>query len=114
MSTQAITQIDLETQMLKICDAIEAEIDCLKKLSDQRAEAESEYKYKQARSMVNQTTKIPIATKEAVAHLHAQEDFRLWKILEAREKATQQALIGLRSRLDALRTICANVRAAGG
>ena len=114
MTYQPITQIDLESQMLNICDAIETEIESLRSISDQRAEAESEYKYKQARSIVNQTTKIPVATKEAVAHLVSQEDFRLWKILEGREKATQQALIGLRSRLDALRTICANVSAAGG
>lgn len=108
---EPINQIDLESQMLRICDRIEADIELLFDLSAQRAEAESAYKYKYSRSMVEQTTKVPVASKEAIAHLRASDEYRNWKVLEGREKATQQSLIASRARLDALRTISANVRA---
>ena len=109
--TDQIHQIDLEAEMLRICDRIEADIELLADLSTQRAEAESAYKYKHARSMVEHTGKVPVASKEAIAHLRASEEYRQWKVLEGREKATQHSLIASRSRLDALRTISANVRA---
>lgn len=110
-TTDQITQIDIEEQMLRICDRIEQDIDLLADLSTQRAEAESAYKYRHARSMVEQTAKVPVASKEAIAHLRASEEYRQWKVLEGREKATQQSLLASRARLDALRTISANVRA---
>jgi len=49
-----------------------------------------------------------------VAHLKATSDYREWRTLEAQERATQQLLTSLRAQLDALRTIAANVRYAGG
>ena len=52
--------------------------------------------------------------KEAHAQLRASDVFSDWKLAEAKEKATQQALIAIRTLMDALRTISANVRAMGG
>lgn len=113
MSTATLTHVDLENEMLRVCRRMEEDIEVLTEVSNDRAEAESSYKYKHARAMIEQTEKTPVATKEAHAHLRASDDYKLWKILEGREKATQQSLIASRSRLDALRTICANVRATG-
>lgn len=109
-----LTQIDLETEMMRICSRMETDIDLLADLSTQRAEAESAYKYKYSRALIETTEKMAVAIKDALAHLRASDDFRQWKLLEGREKATQQSLIASRSRLDAMRTICANVRAVGG
>lgn len=109
-----LTQIDLETEMIRICNRMETDIELLADLSTQRAEAESAYKYKHARALIETVEKMPVGTKDALAHLRAADDYRQWKLLEGREKATQQSLIASRSRLDALRTICANVRAVGG
>ena len=109
-----ISQMDLEAEMLRICTRMETDIELLLQLSTERAEAESSYRYKHARAIFEQEGKIPVATKDAVAHLRAADEFRQWQLLTGREKATQQSLIASRSRLDAMRTICANVRAVGG
>lgn len=114
MNTANLTQVDLENDIMAICDRMEQDIQTLAELSVQRAEAEADYKYRHARAVIEQEGKAPVATKEALAHLRASEQFKTWKILEAREKTTQQSLLAARSKLDALRTICANVRAAGG
>jgi hypothetical protein len=49
-----------------------------------------------------------------MASLMSKEEWRRFKLLEAREKAAQQYLITIRARLDSLRTMAANVRASGG
>jgi len=103
---------DVEERIIRLSDVLEEETERYADLAEQRAEAESDYKYRHSRALVEQAGKIPVATKDAVAHLRASDDYRRWKILEAREKATQQKLIAARSQLDALRTVAANVRAA--
>lgn len=112
--TSPLIQVDIEAGMLRICDQLEQLTEELSRVSAERAEAEAEYKHRYSRALVEQTGKVPVSTKEAVAHMKATNSFREWKILEAREKSTQQALFTHRSRLDALRTISANVRASGG
>jgi hypothetical protein len=114
MNTAQVTQVDLETEIMRICDRMERDIDLLVTLSAKRADAEADYRHRHAVALVTQEGKVPVATKDAVAHLKATDEFRAWKLLEAQEKATQQSLLASRSRLDAIRTICANVRAAGG
>lgn len=109
-----LAQMDLESEMIRICQRMEDDVDVLAQVSTERAEAEADYKHKHARALIDQTDKMPVGVKDAMAHLRATEDYRRWKLLEAREKATQQSLVASRSRLDALRTICANVRALGG
>jgi len=107
---EILNQVDIERRILRVTDALDEQTDLFSKLSVSRAEAEAEYRHAFARAIVEQDGKIPVATKEAVAHMKSPDAFRQWKILEAREKATQQKLTSLRSQLDALRTIAANVR----
>lgn len=109
-----MTQVDLEDQLMRICERMEQETDLLLSLSTERAEAEADYKYKYSRTLISISEKMPVSSKEARAYLSASEEFRKWQLLQAREKATQQSLLAARSRLDAIRTVCANVRAAGG
>jgi len=106
-----ITQADVEQRIIRITDALDEQTELFAELSAGRADAEAEYKYAYSRAIVEQAGKVPVATKEAVAHLRSPDSFRRWKLLEAREKATQQKLTSLRSQLEALRTIAANVRA---
>jgi len=114
MNASHISQIDLEEQLMRICERMEEETDLLLQVSIERAEAEADYKYKYSRTLMSISEKMPVASKEARAYLSASEEFRKWQLLLAREKATQQSLLAARSRLDAIRTVCANVRAAGG
>ena len=109
-----ITQVDLEDQLMRICERMDEDTGLLLELSIDRAEAEADYKYKYSRTLINISEKMPVSSKEARAYLSASEEFRKWQLLLAREKATQQSLLAARSRLDAIRTVCANVRAAGG
>lgn len=111
---EPLTQIEVESRILRLCDALEENLDTFRGLAARRAEAEADYKHKYSRALVEQSAKVTVAQKEAVAHLRATSDYRDWRTLEAQERATQQLLTSIRSQLDALRTIAANVRYAGG
>lgn len=107
---EMLTQVDVEQRIVMIIDALDEQVALFAELSAERADAEADYKYAFSRGLVEQPGKIPVATKEAVAHLRSPDAFRKWKLLEARERATQQHMTSLRSQLEALRTIAANVR----
>lgn len=109
-----LIQTDVEDRILNLCMALEENVELFSRISSMRAEAEADFKLKYSRAIVHQTAKVTVSNKEAIAHLNSADDFRRWKLLEAQEKATQQAMTSIRSQLDALRTISANVRASGG
>jgi hypothetical protein len=109
-----IIQTEVEDKLQSLCDLLETNCEEYASVLGQRAEAEADYKYRFNRSLVEQNGKVPVVTKEAIAHLKASGEYRAWKRLEAQEKGLQQTLTSIRSQLEALRTISANVRAAGG
>jgi hypothetical protein len=113
-TTTPLTQVDVEGEIMRLCAELEDQVELFATVAEQRAEAEAAYKHHYSTALLQQQGKVTVSTREAVAHLRASKEFQLFRILEAREKATQQALIGIRCRLDSLRTIAANVRAAGG
>lgn len=104
------SQADVEERILHLSDVLEEQVELFSKLTIERAEAEANYRYKQSRSLVTQTSKTTVAMREALAHLHASDEYRTYRILEAQEKATQAHMTAIRSQLDALRTVAANVR----
>lgn len=106
------SQADVEDRILRLSDTLEEQVELYAELITQRAEAEADYRYKQSRALLDQTSKTTVARSEAFAHLKASEEYRIYRILEAREKATQAHMTALRSQLDALRTVAANVRAS--
>jgi hypothetical protein len=110
---QMITPLSLgevEERILRLCEALEEESERYADLAAERADAEADFKYRHSRAFIEQNGKIPVATKEAVAQMRAANDFRRYRLLEARERATQSKLTSLRAQLEALRTIAANVR----
>lgn len=110
---EPLNQAQIENQLDALGDRLADEVERYAVLTVERAQAEADYKRRYHRAIL-QTTSGTVAQKEAHAHLRAADDFRNWKIAEAQEKATQQALIALRTRIETARTISANVRAAGG
>ena len=109
-----ISQHEVEQRILRISDDLDSTVDLLASLLVERANAEADYKEQFARVMVGlaaSSSRLPVAAKEAAATSRTTAEFRSWKLWEAREKACQQKLHSLRSQLDALRTIAANVRA---
>ena len=107
---EVLTQAEVEHRIIRLSDELEELTELFVLQSQERAEAESDYKYKHARALIEQSGKVTVSAREAVAHLRAANDFRTWKLCEAKEKATQSKMTAIRSQLDALRTIAANVR----
>jgi|GEM_PF-5365893 len=116
-----LIQTDVENLMVKLGKQLEEGTEEFSKLAEEKAIAESEYKERYWTALVRQIDsdgtgmhRLTAVQKEARASLMAREEFRRFKLMEAREKAAQQFLITIRARLDSLRTIAANVRASGG
>jgi hypothetical protein len=107
-----ITLHEVEQRIIQLCDVLDEETERFAELSAERAEAEADFKYRHSRAFIEQAGKVPVATKDAVAHMRAANDFRRFRLLEARERATQSKLTSVRAQLEALRTIAANVRAS--
>lgn len=109
-----ITPVDIEYQILDICDAIETETEQYAQLSELAANAEAKYKFVYAKSLVDMAahhpSKMTVQEKQARADLISNDEFRVFKIAEARRISSKEALLSLRARLDALRTLSANIR----
>lgn len=108
-----IYPVDVETALMELSGRLEEEVEVFAEVSLQRAEAESEYKRQYHRIIVRMTDGT-VTQKESMAHAKSAVAFREWKIAEALEKSTQQKLMAIRTQIESLRTISANVRAAAG
>ena len=106
-----IYPVDIEKALIELSGRLEAEVEIFAEISLQRAEAESEYKRQYHRIIVRMTDGT-VTQKESMAQVKSAVAFREWKIAEAQEKATQQKLMAIRTQIESLRTISANVRAA--
>lgn len=95
-----------------LADRLGTEVEYYATVSTERALTESAFKREYATTLLQ--SEGTVATREALAQVQSAEAFHAWKIAEAKEKATQQSLIAIRNQIDALRTICANVRSMGG
>ena len=113
-----VIQAEVEELMSILGAQLEEGTEEFAKLAEERAIAEADYKERYWTALVRQVDHPEYRTtapqREAKAGLLAKEEFRRFKLLEAREKAAQQHLISIRARLDSLRTMAANVRASGG
>ena len=121
MSNGPIIQTEVEQLMSVLGRELEEGTEQYAKIAEERAIAEADYKERYwtvllrvVDSHSGNGPRWTAAQKEARAGLAAKEEWRRFKLLEAREKAAQQFLITVRARLDSLRTIAANVRASGG
>lgn len=110
-----LTQGDIEAAILALSEALEDETHRYADLADEAAEAEADWKIKSARAAIGYASadgpKLTQAQIAARVELHAADELRRYKITEARRQATREALMSLRARLDAMRTLSANVRA---
>ena len=115
MAIPLLTAGQVEHQILRISDELDDETHRYAEVSELAADAEAAFKGVYHRAFIEAADadlpRVTVADREARAHLAAEEEFRTWKILEARQDAGKQAQQSLRARLDALRTIAANIRA---
>ena len=112
--TKPISPVDIEYSILDICDAMESETEQYAQLSELAANAEAKFKLTYAKAHVdmaaNHSIKMTVHERQARADLVSNDEFRIFKICEARRMSSKEALLSLRARLDALRTLSASLR----
>ncbi len=109
-----ISPYDIEMGIIELCDALERETDQYAQLSELAAEAEAKYKLIHSKTHVQmaggESIKMTVNEKQARADLISNDQFRVYRIYEARRAASREALLSLRARIDAMRTLSANLR----
>jgi len=103
-----LTQVDIEDRLIGYMDALEEATDLFQTLSEEAAVAEADAKSVWAQAYLSMSG--PVRQREALADLEADEAERIYKVAEARMKAAREHLLSLRTAIDALRTLNANVR----
>jgi hypothetical protein len=120
--TRPLAQVEIERAIVDICDDLEAATEEFARICDEQAVAENAYKRKLTRAIVTLASSGVMADgrkstadyRENQAAITAEDEGARYRILDARLRAVKEALITKRARLDALRTIAANVRSMGG
>lgn len=116
MNTTLLTQAQIEGEITRLSDALEAETYDYRDISLSAAEAEAAFKHRHATatlSMAAEATdgrKRTASERAAYADRVSGDEFRLFRIAEARRGASRESMLSLRTRIDALRTLAANIR----
>ena len=111
--TRLLTQGEVESHILAISETLEEETYRYAELAEAAAIAEADYKYAAARKNVDlsqSTGKMTVGERQSHVDIQCAAEFRGWKLSEAVRQSSKEALLSLRSRLDALRTLSANIR----
>jgi hypothetical protein len=110
---RVLAQVEIENEILAVLDALEDQTHLYDRIAVDAASAEADYKLAYANAIVrlsDSQARMTAPEKQARAELHAADELRAWKVLEARRASTKEALLSVRARLDALRSLSANVR----
>jgi hypothetical protein len=109
-----MTQGRVEQAIATACEALEEATEQYRDVSQRAAEAEADYKREQAYTMVamiehgsGRTAQERTARVEA----HISDIRRAYLLADAERHAVRESLLSLRARLEALRTLSANIRA---
>lgn len=119
MNSAVLTQAGVEQEIRRISDEMEEAVYELAEYAVAAAEAEVTHKvaYAQARLATASMSggsgpggRVTEGDKESRANIDTEHQLRTRLISEARHEVAQEKLRSMRSRLDALRTISANIR----
>lgn len=108
MRTTPISQVEIESELMRLMEVLEKETEAFEVLAVDAAKKESLYKSNWAKEY--------LAAKGSIKEREAWADYKLdemsfdYKIAEALVKTKREALLSLRTSIDALRTLNANVR----
>lgn len=106
--TEPISQIEIEWEILRLLEMLEAETEAFEKLAEDAAQKEAEHKAEWAREYLS--AEGSIKEREAWATYKMASLDHSYKIAEGLVKAKRERLSSLRTSLDSLRTLAANVR----
>jgi hypothetical protein len=108
MKNQPIIQVDVENELLRLVNLLEHETENFEALAVDGAKKESAFKKVWASTYL--TAEGSIRNREATADLGNSDAMFLYKLSEALVKAKREKLLFLRTSIDALRSLNANVR----
>ena len=104
-----ILQTDLEEQIMALVQQMEDVTEEYEAISEQKVDAEVDYKRDQWKQFLSAEGNIK--ERESLAGYKTEEQYRQFLRLETLAKVKREKLATIRSALDALRTLSANVRA---
>jgi hypothetical protein len=107
--SQPISQVDIENELLRLIDMLEEETEVFEGLAQDAAKREAQHKSNWAKEYLS--AKGSIKEREAWADYKMADIAYDYKIAEALVKAKREKLSSVRTSIDALRTLNANVRA---
>ena len=107
--TKPISQVEVEEEILRLTDMLEIETENFEQLALDAAVKESNYKAAWSKEYLG--AKGSIKEREAWADYKLEDLVMQYKISEALVKSKREKLHSLRTSIDALRTLAANVRA---
>jgi hypothetical protein len=107
--TRPISQIEVEQEILRLVNLLEDNTETFETLATDAANKEAIYKSSWAKEYLS--AKGSIKEREAWADYKLEQQIFDYKISEALVKAKREKLHSLRTSIDALRTLAANVRA---
>jgi len=106
--TAPISQVEIEQELLRMMDLLEGETEAFEKLAEDAAKKEALYKANWAKEYLS--AKGSIKEREAWADYKMADFDYDYKIAEALVKSKREKLLSLRTSMDSLRTLNANVR----
>jgi hypothetical protein len=109
MRSAPISQIEIEQELLRLIDELEKQTEAFEVLAVDGAKKEALYKSNWAKEYL--AANGSIKEREAWADYKLDEVAYDYKIAEALVKTKRESLLSLRTSIDAMRTLNANVRA---
>lgn len=108
MRSQPITQVDVENELLRLINLLEDETESFEVVAIQGAKNEANFKRLWAHTYLS--AEGSIRNREAMADDANNVAFYDYKLSEAMVKSKREKLLFLRTSIDALRSLNANVR----
>ena len=106
--SQPISQIDIEHELMRLIDSLEGETAAFEELAVDASKKEARYKASWAKEYLS--AKGSIKERESWADYKLADEQFDYKCAEALVKTNREKLLSLRTAIDAMRTLNANVR----
>lgn len=107
-----ISQVDIEEEIIRLLGLLEDETEAFERLAEDAAKKEASYKAEWAKAYLS--AQGSIKERESWADYQLADHAMQYKIAESLVKAKREKLGALRTSLDALRTLAANIRVQVG